>query len=188
MRDNNIARRAFTRHTHGWKMASLLTGVYKIPVKILRASVDDCCHVRNVHFATYMYGCIGRFNLFEGKNSRERNVAGRLSLVLGFPVNKESGVSSVMCIKCKRELGKLKTLENSLTKYRQKVLEPLRLKGNRVKRAKRCHTEKFPNHEESGEESACKEVGYMITFSRKTKTDFKTFKCLQLFSGVTIPR
>ena len=100
MRDNNIARRAFSRDIHGWKMASLFTGVSKTPVKILRASVDDCCRVCNVHFA--IYGCIGRFNLFEGKNSRERNVAGRSSLVLGFPVIKESGVSSVICIKCKR--------------------------------------------------------------------------------------
>ena len=122
----------------------MATGVYNTPVKILRTSVDDCCRAQNVHFATY--GCIGRFNLFEGKNSRERNVAGRLSLVLGFPVNKESGVSSVICIKCKRELEKLETLENSLTKFRQKVLESAAAQrewGYAVERAKRCHAEKF---------------------------------------------
>ena len=95
--------------------------VSKPPVKIFCALVDDCCRVCNMHFATY--GCIGRFNLFEGKNSRERNVAGRLSLVLGFPVNKESGVSSLICIKFKGEIENLKTLENSLTKFRQKALE-----------------------------------------------------------------
>ena len=72
MRENNIARIAFTRHIHGWKMASLFTGVSKTPVKILRAMADDCCRVCNVPFPTY--GCIGRFNLFEGKNSRVRIV------------------------------------------------------------------------------------------------------------------
>ena len=140
MRDNNIARRAFTRHIHGWKMASLFTRVSKTPVKILRVSVDDCCRVCNVHFATY--GCIGRFNLFQGKNSRERNVAGRLSLVLGFPVIKESGMSSVICIKCKRELEKLETLENSLTKFCQKALESTaaqRERGYVGEQEKRCH-------------------------------------------------
>ena len=157
MRDNNIARRAFTRHTHGWKMASLFTRVYKTPVKILRTSI-----VRR-------------------EKSRERNVTGRFSLVLGFPVNKESGVSSVICIKCKSELEKLEMLENSLTKFRQKIFESAaaqRERGYAVERAKRCHTEKFPNHEESGEESACKEVGYMIAFSRKTKTPSNASNCL----------
>ena len=93
-----------------------------------------------MHFPTYGY--IGRFNLFEGKNSRERNLAWRLSLVLGFPVNKESGVSSVICIKCKREIEKLETLENSLSQFRQKALESAaaqRERGNAGERAKRCH-------------------------------------------------
>ena len=127
-------------------------------MKILRASVDDCCRVQNVHFATY--GCIERLNLFEGKNSWERNVSGQLSLVMGFLVNKESDISSVICIKCKRELEKLQTLESGLTKFRQKLSESAvaqRERGYVVERAKRCHTEKFPNHEESGEESGCKE-------------------------------
>ena len=141
-------------------MASLFTRVSKTPVKILRASADDCCRICNVHFPTY--GCIGRFNLFKGKNSRERNVAGLLSLVLGFPVNKESGISSVICIKSK---------------------------GTGIcGGASEEVPQKFPNHEESCEESACKEIGYTIAFPRKTKTDFKTVKCLQLFSGATIPR
>ena len=149
---------------------SLFTRVSKTPVKILRASVGDCCCICNMHFATY--GCIGRFNLFEGKISRERNVAGRLSLVLGFPVNKETGVSSVICIKCKRELENLKMLENSLTKFRQKALESAaaqRERGYAGEQAKRCHrsspTMKSPLTKKS--------ATHTITFLRKTKQILK---------------
>ena len=37
-----------------------------------------------------------------------KNIAAKLSSVLGFPVNKESTASSVLCMKCRRELGNLK--------------------------------------------------------------------------------
>ena len=139
-----------------------------------------------MHFATY--GFNGRFNLVKGKNSQERTVARRLSLLLGYPVNKESGILSVICIKCKREIEKLETLENSLTKFRQKALESAGAqKGIGIcGQTSEEVPQKFPNHKESDEESACK-VGYTIAFLRKTKTDFKTFKCLQLFSGAPIP-
>ena len=49
---------------------------------------------------------------------------------------------TVICIKCKRELEKLKTLENSLTKFRQKALESTvaqREWGYAGEQVKRCH-------------------------------------------------
>lgn len=61
------------------------------PVKILRTSVDDFCHVCNVNIA--ISGC-GHFHLFEGKTSLQKNVGGRLSQVLGFEVTRENGLSS----------------------------------------------------------------------------------------------
>lgn len=54
-------------------------------------------------------GC-EKFNLFEGKVSKGQIVAGRLSSVLGFPVNKEIVASPILCLKCRRELEKFEKL------------------------------------------------------------------------------
>ena len=53
--------------------------------------MDDFCRVCNVNIA--ISGC-GRFHLLEGNTSLQNNFAGRLSLVLGFEVTRENGLSS----------------------------------------------------------------------------------------------
>ena len=82
----------------------------RTPLKFLRTSVDDFCRVCNVNFA--VSGC-GRFNLFEGKTSLQKNVAGLLS----------NDVSSHLCLKCKRDMEKIETLSDNLKKFREKALE-----------------------------------------------------------------
>ena len=66
--------------------------------------MGDFCRVCNVNIA--ISGC-ARFHLFEGKTSLQNNVAGRLSQVLGFEVTRENGLSSHLCLKCKRDIEKI---------------------------------------------------------------------------------
>ena len=115
----------------------------RTPVKILRTSVDDFCRVCNVNIA--ISGC-GRFHLFEGKTSLQNNVAGRLSQVLGFVVTRENGLSSHLCLKCKRDIEKIESLSNFTKKFREKALETQKIQneisisgapGPRVKRGHR---------------------------------------------------
>ena len=117
-------------------------GFRQTPVKILRTSVDDFCRVCNVNIA--ISGC-GRFHLFEGKTSLQNNVAGRLSQVLGFEVTRENGLSSHLCLKCKRDIEKIESLTDFTKTFREKALETpkiqneLSISGAQGPRVKRGH-------------------------------------------------
>lgn len=102
--------------------------------------MDDFCRVCNVNIA--ISGC-GRFHLFEGKTSLQNNVAGRLSQVLGFEVTRENGLSSHLCLKCKRDIEKIESLSDFTKKFREKALETQKIQNElsiqepRVKRGHR---------------------------------------------------
>ena len=114
----------------------------RTPVKILRTFADDFCRVCNVNIA--ISGC-ARYHLFEGKTSLQNNVAGRLSQVLGFEVTRENGLSSHLCLKCKRDIEKIEKLSDFTKKFREKALETqkiqneLSISGAQAHRVKRCH-------------------------------------------------
>lgn len=89
--------------------------------------MDDFCHVCNVNIA--ISGC-GHFHLFEGKTSLQKNVAGRLSQVLGFEVTRENGLSSHLFLKYKRDIKKIESLSDFTKKFREKALETQRYNTN----------------------------------------------------------
>ena len=47
-------------------------------------------------------------------------------VVLGFPVNKESTVSSVLCMRCRRELGKFEKFFEGLSVFKEKADQTLK--------------------------------------------------------------
>ena len=68
----------------------------------------------------------GKFNLFDGVRSEEQNIAAKLSSVLGFPVNKESTASYVLCINCRRELDKFEKFFEGLSVLKEKADQTLK--------------------------------------------------------------
>ena len=58
--------------------------------------------------------------------SKEQNIATKLSSVLGFPVNKESTSSSVLCMKCRRELEKFEKFFEGLSVFKEKADQMLK--------------------------------------------------------------
>ena len=57
--------------------------------------------------------------------SKEQNIAAKLSSVLGFPVNKESTSSSVLCMNCRRELDKFEKFFEGLSVFKEKADQTL---------------------------------------------------------------
>ena len=58
-------------------------------------------------------------------HSKEQNIAAKLSSVLGFPVNKESTSSSVLCMKSRRELDKFENFFEGLSVFKEKADQTL---------------------------------------------------------------
>ena len=80
----------------------------------------------------------GKFNLFDGVSSKEQNIATKLSSVLGFPVIKnEVTASSILCMKCRREVEKFDKLFEGLNVFSEKAKKMLQ--EHFVERVKRCH-------------------------------------------------
>ena len=59
-------------------------------------------------------------------HSKEQNIAAKLSSVLEFPVNKESTSSSVLCMKCRRELEKFEKFFEGLSVFKEKADQTLK--------------------------------------------------------------
>ena len=72
--------------------------------------------------------------------SKEQNIAAKLSSVLGFPVNKESTSSSVLCMNCRRELDKFEKFFEGLIVFKEKADQTLK------------EPQKFANFEQSCQE------------------------------------
>ena len=69
----------------------------------------------------------------------------RLSTILGFQVAKEIVASSILCMKCRREMEKFEKLFEALNVFRKKAKETLKEQkelaecGNPPQRMKRCY-------------------------------------------------
>ena len=50
----------------------------------------------------------------------------KISSVLGFPVNKESTTSSILCMKCRRELDKHEKFFEGLSVFKEKADQTLK--------------------------------------------------------------
>ena len=102
---------------------------------------NDYCRICRCNYAILGRGT---FNLFSGKMALRDKLSPRLSKVLGLPVVPVDGVSSVICLKCKREFEKyenyMKTLEVDLVNFRQKYITSVQAQSDSLEeRFKRCH-------------------------------------------------
>ena len=66
--------------------------------------------------------------------SKEKNIAAKLSSLLGFPVNKESTASSVLCKKSRRELDKFEKFFEGLSVFKEKADQTLKEQREMTKR------------------------------------------------------
>ena len=66
--------------------------------------------------------------------SKDQNIAAKLSSVLGFPVNKESTSSSVLCMNCRRELDKFEKFFEGLSVFKEKADQTLKQQIEMTKR------------------------------------------------------
>lgn len=129
-------------------MAKFVNSVSITPAKrIARVnsvnSVNSFCRVCNINLSISGYG---KLNLFDGAASKEQTIAAKLSSVLGFPVIKEVTASSILCMKCRREVEKFDKLIEGLEVFREKAKKTLNEqkelteRGEHfVERVKRCH-------------------------------------------------
>ena len=113
------------------------------PVKKVKGlcdiDVNNQCRVCSVNISI---SGRGKFNLFDGKASKEQNIATRLSLVLGHPLQRSEGVSSCICNKCRRELDKIEKYQTCVNNFKHLGEETLRSQSGRAAsttRVKRCY-------------------------------------------------
>lgn len=123
------------------EMAKFIDCVSTTPVKRI-VSLNCLCRVCNLNL---LISGSGRINLFDGVCAREHKIAARLSTILGFQVAKEIVASSILCMKCRREMKKFEKLFEALNVFRKKAKETLKEQkelaecGNSPQRMKRCY-------------------------------------------------
>ena len=104
-----------------WGMANFVSGVSITPVKRLTSvnsvySVNNFCRVWNVNLLYNIW--IWKVQLIRRCPFERAKYSAKLSSVLGFSVNKESTASSVLCVKCRRELDKFEKFFEGLSVFK----------------------------------------------------------------------
>lgn len=123
------------------EMPKFIDCVSTTPVKRI-VFLNCLCRVCNLNL---LISGSGRINLFDGVCAREHKIAARLSTILGFQVAKEIVASSILCMKCRREMKKFEKLFEALNVFRKKAKETLKEQkelaecGNSPQRMKRCY-------------------------------------------------